>query len=656
MKIRNVASSGFKFLLILLLASCSGSVQKRPSTQQATPSTAEARKQFRTASALKATDPEKALDKLVDFVRLHPNSDLTDEAYMLIGDILIAKGDTARAAQAYNKVATLPGRPNKLDEARQKLARLYIQQQDWDRGRLVIEEAFKDPETSPEVRQALLKSKMTLFKESRNGNEALKATIALYNSSASESERSSLRAQGYGIVESLIEGEDLDRVASDSDFSFARSAASFKIGLRLYEEGQLDRSTRYLEAVRDASLQTEYSTRADELLKQIDARSKVEPRTIGAILPLSGKNARIGQRALKGIQMALGVFSKDSNFRLAVLDDESNPILARRAAERLVAEDHVIAIVGGLQSRTAAAVASKAQELGVPIVTLSQKAGITDVGEYVFRNAVTSEMQVRHLVETAMTTHKIQRFAILYPNDAYGAEYANLFWDEVLARGGQIRAAQTYDTKETDFRNVVQRLVGTFYIEDRTAEYQMRLKDREKKGIKKSARNDDTIDILPPIADFEAIFVPDSTRALGQIVPMMAYNDVTNLLFIGTNLWNSPDLVERLGKGVPRLLFVDTPKFESLAKASPFLRDFQGLYGNKPDSFEVQAYESAQVLRKLIESGKDDRESLRSALSTTRFFDGVLGKLPLTERREFLRPLSSLTVRDANIVLDKIQE
>ena len=66
-------------------------------------------------------------------------------------------------------------------------------------------------------------------------------------------------------------------------------------------------------------------------------------------------------------------------------------------------------------------------------------------------------------------------------DEPFGVEYANLFWDEVLARGGSIAGAQIYSPAETDFRGPVKRLVGTYYLEDRKTEYQGRLKEWYKK-------------------------------------------------------------------------------------------------------------------------------------------------------------------------------
>ena len=629
---------------------CTSSPRKRAQTT-ASPISTEERKQFRSILALKNSDSARALEKAVEFLKTHPNSGLADQAYLLMGDLLLQKADNPRAALAYNKVLNLPERSARLDEARLKLSKIYMQQGEWDRARAILEEGLGDAETTPEYKTNFLKTQLLVFREARQGIPALKTLIKLHDGSSSESERASLRSQSFAIVDALIEGDELIQVAEESSFSFARTAASYKLGKTLIERGDRDRGQRYLRAVEESGPDTDFAAKSRELLLQLEARSRVTPKSIGAILPLSGKNARVGQRALKGIQLALGIFSKgDSDYKLAVIDDESNPVLARRAADRLVAEDHVIGLVGGLQSKTASALASKSQELGVPIITLSQKAGLTQIGDYVFRNAVTGEMQVRQLVESAMQNHNIQNFAVLFPNDAYGTEYANLFWDEVLARGGQIRAAQAYDPKETDFRNVVQRLVGTYYIEDRASEYQAKLKEREKKGQKKSVRDDSPEEILPPIADFEAIFIPDSAKALGQIVPMLAYNDVADILFLGTNLWNTTDTIDRLGKTVPKILFVDSPSMEKVARSSPFIKEFQTVFGSRPEAFEAQAYEAALALRRTIESGETTRESLREALAKSKYLEGVTGKLPLTERREFLRPLIALSIKDAKIV------
>jgi ABC-type branched-subunit amino acid transport system substrate-binding protein len=350
--------------------------------------------------------------------------------------------------------------------------------------------------------------------------------------------------------------------------------------------------------------------------------------------------------------LGLGVFgNKPSDFELAIIDSEGNPDAARRATERLVTENNVIAIIGSLLSRTSVAVARKANELGVPSIALSQKAGITDVGDYVYRNALTSELQISELVNFAMNTRGLTKFAILYPNDNYGVEYTNLFWDHVLARGGQVVGAQAYDVKETDFRGPIERLVGKYYLDDRMSEYRLFVNDWLSKQRAITSRTTPPDELLPPIVDFEALFIPDSTRAFGQVAPMLAYLNVKDVTLLGTNLINTPSLLERGQRFVEGSLFVDSLLAnDAQFKDSDFYKDFVNTFGSTPGIFESQAYDAAILLREIISSGKTTRIEVKEALDKIKDFPGSVGPMTMTERRELTRPLVRMGVQEGQIV------
>ncbi|MEZ4870938.1 MAG: penicillin-binding protein activator [Bdellovibrionales bacterium] len=394
------------------------------------------------------------------------------------------------------------------------------------------------------------------------------------------------------------------------------------------------------------------SDRAQKIVEQIDARRKVSPRTIGVVLPLSGRHSEVAYRTLQGLQLGLGIYGNDrSNFKLAVIDSETNPDQARRATERLVIEDHVIAVVGSLLSRTAVAVASKADELNVPNITLSQKSGLTEIGTNVFRSALTSKMQVQELVRTAMDEKGMKRFAVLYPNDRYGVEFTNLFWDEVKARGGEIVAAQMYPPKSTDFSGPIKRLVGTFYIDDRRDEYQRVLRKWYSKQKYINSRISPPNDILPPIIDFDAIFIPDNVRAVGQIAPALAYHDVNKVTLLGTNLWNSPALIDRAQQYVQNTIFVDGVLLtDEEFQKSKFYRDFYSTFNSYPTIFEAQAYDVGLLLRQLILSGEQTRGDLQAALQKVKGFQGSLGEISMQADRELSRNLVRLSVQDDKIM------
>lgn len=476
----------------------------------------------------------------------------------------------------------------------------------------------------------------------------LKTLVSQSVQAATPQEQEVYRTRAVEVVDNRLNEKQLEEAADNSDYGFARGHAMYRLAEKALDERDLYRAKKYFSAVVDFLPGSDLAIRAQDIVSQLNAAKNVESKTVGVVLPLSGKNAPVGQRALRGLEMGLGLHVPGSGFKLAVMDSEGNPDSARRGVERLVKEDNVIAVVGSLLSKTAPAVAAKSDELGVPSIALSQRAGITEIGPTVFRNSLTSEMQIRHLVRTAMEDMGMKKFAVLYPNDQYGTEFTNIFWDEVLARGGQITAIQTYSTKETDFRLVIQRLVGTYYGEARQDEFNIRLKELKQSDKKRSARKDNTEVVLPPITDFDGIFIPDSAKTMGQIAAMLAFSDVRGVKLLGTNLWNTPGIAKRAGNFSNNLLFVDSMG-PNAAEQSRFITEYKNLYGENPSLIEIQAYDSGLILRQLIASGADSREALISRLADLKRFPGALGGLSMSSDREIQRPVVPLTVEKGEI-------
>lgn len=469
----------------------------------------------------------------------------------------------------------------------------------------------------------------------------------------SKQDQEDFRLQAIDIVENKLNEDQLEDVADEADYGFLRGHAMYRLGEMALDRRDTSDAKMYFNAVSEFIPGSDLAFRAQEISSQLEAARNVQSHTVGVVLPLSGRNAPVGQRALRGLEMGLGMHIPGSGFKLAVMDSEGNPDSARRGVERLVKEDNVIAVVGSLLSKTAPAVAAKSDELGVPSIALSQRSGLTEIGPTVFRNSLTSAMQVRALVRTAMEDMGMKKFAILYPNDLYGTEFTNIFWDEVLARGGQVTAVQTYSIKETDFRLVIQRLVGTYFGEARQDEFNLRLKELQQSGKKHSMRQSNLENVLPPITDFDAIFIPDSARAMGQIAAMLSYNDVRGVKLLGTNLWNTKDVAKRAGNFAQNLIFVDsmTPVTQSNSR---FLAEYRSLYGEEPSLIEVQAYDAGLILRQLIASGADSREALVGRLSQLKHFPGSLGSLSTNADREIERPVTPLTIEKGEVIPLKI--
>jgi len=503
----------------------------------------------------------------------------------------------------------------------------------------------------------LLEVKFNALMKSGSQLEAFETLVDLSQNHPIAVKRASFRQRAKSFLDSRLTGPELKDFADDSPNSQLKLDAQYRYGVLMMEQGRYDESRNYLEDVKRSSPRSELGIQAQQILAQMSTSGEVSGRTVGVILPLSGNYSSIGYQALHGIQLALGIRGGNSanNVRLVIIDSQGKPERARRGVQRLVRENQVIAIVGGLLSKTAYAGAIHAQEMGVPFIALSQKEGLTEIGPYIFRNALTVDAQILSLVRTAMTELKIKRFAVLYPNDSYGVKLSNIFWKTVAAEGGTVTAAQTYLPGESDFKEPIQKLVGTFYVEDRKREYQKRLAEWNKKQGN-SRRNKPPVSLLPPIVDFEALFVPDAPKAVGQIAPMLAYNDIKNIYLMGTNIWNTKDFVRRGQNFVSRSLFTDSLyEGDENFRGSDFYQKYSQVYGRKPSGFALQGYDSGLVVKSVLDKGLTSRMDFVGELKENSKINGAVNTLVLNKKKEYVRPVVTLTVRNGEIVPFKTQ-
>jgi ABC-type branched-subunit amino acid transport system substrate-binding protein len=284
---------------------------------------------------------------------------------------------------------------------------------------------------------------------------------------------------------------------------------------------------------------------------------------------------------------------------------------------------------------------------------------------------LTAEAQARALADLAMGRRGMRRFAVMAPDIPYGLELANAFWDEVEARGGEIRGAETYEHDRTTFAPLVKDMVGKLYLDERE-DYLEQVKEiakEEKDPFRRRKALERLRDRIAPVTDFDAIFLPDFARNVGYLAPALAVEDVVTatcdprevekirkttgredlqpVQLLGANGWNDPQLLERAGKYVECAIFVDgffTGSARPETKA--FVDAFQQKFGHPPSILEASAHDAALLLRTSLERGARTRDALRAELARARGVPGATGALSFDERREVQKPLFFLTVEN----------
>jgi branched-chain amino acid transport system substrate-binding protein len=649
-KIRNA----FLALTILSLVACSSTQEKKLEAQPAGETEI---KEFKDAeNAYRTKKTQIALKKFANFVQRHPSINLTNDAYFYLGQIYYEQSDYFRAARYWLAVVDSKTESKYFDRALIGAAQSESQIGHADDALKLLSRFKPDDHTDAILVDQSLELSAKLKVQKGDPVGAIQDLLAASDRKKNNSEKQALINRASEIVNGSLTVNQLQEISSSNQYRGLELQAAYRLATLQYEQKNWSSARDSFQAVTQKFPGTEQASRAQQYLNAIDAQGKTDATAIGVILPLSGKYSQMGYKTLRGIQMALALFHKDnaSPFKLAIIDSEGNPDIARRGVERLVSEDHVIAIIGDLISKTAQAVSSKAQELGVPNLTLSQKNGLNDIGDFIFRSIPTPELQMKALVSLAMDQKGYRRFAIMYSNDSYGTEYASLFWDYVKLHGGEIVAVQTYQPEETDFRDPVQRLLGTYYgEEDRGAELKQRIAEWKKDQSAKGLHDKPPKDLLPPVVDFDALFIPDSPKTIGQLAPMLAYNDVSKLPLLGTNIWNTPQILTRGGKFIENALFIDDYFSEDQSSAmKSFTNEFITEFNYKPDVFEAHGYDSALLIARTLTAANfsASRVSLRDRLATADSIEGATGLIKMLPQRELEKTLIPLTVIKGQIV------
>jgi branched-chain amino acid transport system substrate-binding protein len=645
--IRTFQSAILSFSFLLIITSCSSEPVKKEPPPQADISV---QKELALAKQEFAKNPAHALKRIELLIQKYPKTGTASEAAKVAGDYYLKSNRPEQAINAYAFILNNEFQEPFEGEIYTKVIRIYIEQKNNDQAKNILNQALRSGALTPNERAELLNYKIEFLKLEQDRMGQLETLAEMYNITQDPQAKMSYKIRATSIVDAMVRPQDLDSVLNNSRLMFVHSNIHFRLGSVAFEQSDFAKAREHFSKVISLNPDSDLAESSREFLKQLDARASVNTRTIGVILPLSGKHSDIGKSVLNSIQLGLGIYDRNSNLRLAVIDSEGKYLDARRAVEKLVIEDQVVAIIGSLQSKTATSIASKAQALGVPTIVLSQKSGITQIGDFIFRNALTSEMQVQYIVQTAVEKLGFTKFAILYPEDAYGAEYANLFWDAVQTAGGQIKAAQSYDPKETDFRAPIQKLVGTYYTDDRSYEFKAKFEEWKKKVPVQTARTEVPKDLLPPIVDFDAIFIPDNTKALGQIAAMLSFQDIKGVSLLGTNIWNTPGVIERAGSFSKNIIFVDSflNEDQKFTNSDFYKRYFQS-FGKSPSLFDLQAYDTALILRDAV-SGVSSRSELQMKLAGLRSVKGALNTLDSQTSRDFSRPIVALTINDGKIL------
>jgi ABC-type branched-subunit amino acid transport system substrate-binding protein len=416
------------------------------------------------------------------------------------------------------------------------------------------------------------------------------------------------------------------------------TAARLQQVRHLLAAGEENRARTLMLQVDIGLLPAEARGQASELYSQLLGISWLQ-RSVGVLLPLSGKFAPYGELVRRGIDLALENRA-DRNPRVHVIyaDSAADAETSRQAMRNLARGDKVIAVTGAITGSAAEAAAVQAQEELVPLLTLSQRDGLPAIGPYVFRDALTPQLQGRAIAYQAVMELGLAKIAILYPENRLGNALADAFAAEVNRLGGEISGRQPYDPQATDFGLQIKRLKG----------------ENPYHNLENLSTKEQLADLFVPDEPlpFEALFLPDFADRVGLIAPQLAYYGIEQTQLLGTGGWHSPELLRLAGDFVEGGLFVDGYYGASSDPAvQQFVNRYRERYNEDPTILEAQGYDAAGLLLTVLENPAiRTRDDMRQALLSLPSYTGVTGTTRFTEEGEADRTLYLLQVRKGQFV------
>ncbi len=557
-----------------------------------------------------------------DFLRRFPNQPGADLAWLRHAQIQLAQGFPSGARRSFEQVLKTYPHSRLIPQARLGLAEALVRDKKPQRAVIVLAES--DPAG---LEGADLLNYYDILAQARFGLNQPKAALVLLvqgHQRVDSDLRSVLEERLTGFVD-LWPPKTLEELLGLYPSAFPAAWILSGLAAKSVEASDWHQALFYRQELIRRFPDHPLAQKANEAQSWARLAAEKGAVTLGALLPLSGPLAAHGQKLLEGIQLAAGAFEPDSPFRLVIEDTADDPLITAAALERLTLQEDALAVVGPLSARLAAEAAAKAEELKIPLITLTQSPQVARDRMWVMRNFITPSLLIEALAQRAVVDLALIRMAILHPDSPYGQRTADQFTEQVEKLGGRVVKRVSYPPGLADLAEKLFALGGQEPDEPPREE--------------------------PP--GFDALFLPDDFRQVAQIAPQLAFYDLKPSVLLGTNLWHDEELIELVGPYVqgaiiPTTFFADSEE----PAVRDFVAQFGRTYGHPPNLFNALGYDAVKLIVDIFSSrAPESRRELLNSLLKTHHYPGVTGETYVNQDGEAIKKPYLLTVKGRRFVL-----
>lgn len=340
---------------------------------------------------------------------------------------------------------------------------------------------------------------------------------------------------------------------------------------------------------------------------------------IGAILPLTGVAAHIGEWQKNGIKMAVEKANSELvpryELQLFIEDSKGSPKDALAAYNKLVHIDKVNVVFSSLSS-VSNPIVPLANEGKCPLMMICVSyPGIAGRSPWAFRDHPGSEDEALSMLSFLGTRNEIRKIAVFFINDDFGRGGSKIFEKHCNQIDKIIVYSDSYEKDKSDFRSEVAKALST---------------------------NPDVFYVIGYV-DASAILIKQ-IREMG-FTGMIACNMAMSV----------PKYLTMVGKGFENSFFTIT-KFNPdspTQAATEFVHNYLKQTGSQPNPFAAMAYDGIGMVAKAISTNGPSRAGIRQGLSQLSRYEGVMGSLDINKAGNVVFPLHIAAYKKGKLLIIK---
>jgi branched-chain amino acid transport system substrate-binding protein len=326
-----------------------------------------------------------------------------------------------------------------------------------------------------------------------------------------------------------------------------------------------------------------------------------DPIVIGAIVSATGANAALGTQERNVLEMMEGYVNGEGGvlgrpLDIIVEDDKSDPQEAVTAANRLIEQEKVVALIAATGSSSTVAVKAITAEKHIPQMAMVAANVITDEGpiEWIWRTPQKNAVAAARLLEYVSDTLGVSKIGVLHNENAFGSDGMDAITDMAADYGLEIVAAESFKTDDSDLTAQLTSI--------RSAEPQALVVWDTSQG---------------------AALVAVNMQQLGMDIPYVGSHGIANTTFIDLAGDAAEGVVFVAGRLVIPSSITDP---DQKGVTDSFIETYEYEWGESPNPFAGYAFEAITILVDAIErAGGTEPEAIQAALNATKDFAGPDG-------------------------------